>query len=173
MPFDCLESLILSEGCGMATIDSLRTLSALSVPFLPILNRLVVSGTCLGDWSRLFECNRPSLNTLFLSCSHIGIASKSPFNWEDIPNLWPNLQCLHLDKTTGLTVNKLRDIIPLFHHLAALSLPDRMIESPEDRQRAFLLSMFLRYRLFSMPSIILHFRSSLGAEDDVPCLFDH
>ena len=76
--------------------------------FLPSLENLKTSKTCFGDWSSLFECPRPSLTHLILSCSHIGIASKSPlFDWHNIPEMWPNLQVLVILSNSNLTLDKL------------------------------------------------------------------
>ena len=64
--------------------------------FLPNLKTLSTAGNCLDHWSRLFECHRPSLTSLQLSCCHFGLPSMSQFNWDDTPRLWPNLMQLTL-----------------------------------------------------------------------------
>jgi hypothetical protein len=60
--------------------------------FLPELKELKAIATCLGYWSFLFECQRPSLTKLKVNCSHIGLASTCQFNDGHLSNLWPNLK---------------------------------------------------------------------------------
>ena len=60
--------------------------------FLPQLKELIVDGTCLGYWSRLFECPRPSLIKWTGFCSHLGFPSVSRFDWSDVPLMWPNMK---------------------------------------------------------------------------------
>ena len=100
--------------------------------FLPNLKNFATYNSCLGECSPLFECHRPSLTALILSCSHIGISS-TPLNWEDIPDLWPNLESLHLDKTSGLSIKMVSQILPRLVHLQTLGLLQSMLSSAEDR----------------------------------------
>lgn len=64
--------------------------------FLPKLKKLEIFGRCIGQWSRLFECHRPLLTELKLTCFHLGFPSLCQFKWSDAPNLWPNLRQLGL-----------------------------------------------------------------------------
>ena len=95
--------------------------------FLPQLKELVTTVTCLGYWSRLFECHRPNLIELDLSCSHIGLRSVSQFDWSDAPNLWPNLEILKFYcNESESTANALKSIAPHlseFQHLRNLAIP--------------------------------------------------
>ena len=101
--------------------------------FLPSLENLKTSETCFGDWSSLFECPRPSLTHLILSCSHIGIASKSPlFDWHNIPEMWPNLQYLAILSTLNLTLDKLDVILNQFNKLKLVILPTKVFNQSVD-----------------------------------------
>ena len=93
--------------------------------FLPNLKSLSMSFQqfCLGNTSRLFESRRPALKCLELYCSHIGIPSLSRWNnWEDIPMLRPNIEQLSIQFSSGLTVGKLREILPRIKSLKVLVL---------------------------------------------------
>ena len=111
---------ILIENSTMAPIDNFDQL-ALHLPpailgdagqFLPNLKSLSMVGTCFGHWSRLFECHRPSLSALHLTYCHIGRSSMGQFNWDDTPNLWPNLQKLELFQAGHQTRKLLKKIVP-------------------------------------------------------------
>ena len=103
--------------------------------FLPNLEKLTTSSTCLGDWSSLFECPRPLLTHLILSCSHIGIESKSPlFDWHNIPEMWPNLQYLAILNTLNLTLDKLKGILILLNKLKEAHLPSKIFNQFVDEQ---------------------------------------
>ena len=96
--------------------------------FLPNLKKLELISTCLGQWSRLFECHRPALTELSLSCSHIGLPSVSRFNWSDTASyLWPNLRHLSLRNFHSPKLFKLlKSIVPHlvgFNDLEKLILP--------------------------------------------------
>ena len=93
--------------------------------FLPQLKKLHVA-SCVGKWSCLFECPRPSLTSLYLACPHFGMTDRSPFNWIDIPQLFPNLQHLHFDKSAaGLSLEILGHFVPKLKHLKTLdSFPE-------------------------------------------------
>ena len=127
--------------------------------FLPSLQKLETSNTCLGDWSSLFECHRPLLTHLSFSCSHIGIASKSPlFDWHNIAEMWPNVQSLAFKNVFNLTVDKLSVIItqnllnklegPLILTLAFIQQSIEEIGAEETREKVFLLRKNLG-RLFN------------------------
>ena len=92
------------------------------------LKKLELISTCLGQWSRLFECHRPALTELSLSCSHIGLPSVSRFNWSDTASyLWPNLRHLSLRNFHSPKLFKLlKSIVPHlvgFNDLEKLILP--------------------------------------------------
>ena len=112
-----LEELKIGAHCTVS-------LSALSVgPFLPSLKKLV-TGCCLGEWSRLFERQRPLLTCLNLSCCHIGIPEVSDFNWNELPSLWPALEQLHVNlPTKGLYLDELPPIISQMKRLKRVQMP--------------------------------------------------
>ena len=87
--------------------------------FLPELKELDARNNCLGYWSRLFECHRPSLAKCYVKCFHLGLASVSQFNWSDAPNMWPNLKELGC-----ATFNTLKSIAP---HLNEFQHPENII----------------------------------------------
>ena len=100
--------------------------------FLPKLKKLEYLNTCLGQWSRLFECHRPALTELSLTCSHIGLPFVSQFNWNDATSyLWPNLRHLSLRHYDSFTLLKLlKSIVPHlggFQHLKKFILPTTLI----------------------------------------------
>ena len=99
--------------------------------FLPRLKRLEVS-RCLEVWSRLFECHRPALTSLYLACPHFGMVDRSSFNWIDIPQLFPNLQEFHIDKGEGLSLNILHQFVPQLKHLKSLTLSPKILSSDEN-----------------------------------------
>ena len=89
-------------------------MSDISNQFLPNLKKLETLGTCLGQWSRLFECHRPLMTDVTLNCFHFGLPTLSRFNWSDIPELWPNLRQLIFSDGPS-TLNALRFIVPLLN----------------------------------------------------------
>ena len=112
---DCVDVDPIEEFSRFTRLENLRIQNSAMVPieddlaqrippsiladcgqFLPNLKTLSVVGTCLGHWSRLFECRRRSLTALQLTCCHIGHPSMGRFNWSDTPRIWPNLQELTL-----------------------------------------------------------------------------
>ena len=104
--------------------------------FLPCLTNLKMIRTCLGKWSRLFDCHRPSLKILNFTCSHIGFPLASPFKWSDTPNLWPNLRELTLYNYELCTVSTLKSLVPhleRFMHLEKLILPEWITENDFNR----------------------------------------
>ena len=130
MPCTQLESLELN----MSSLELRPThcLIDANANFLPSLVNLKTSVTCLGDWSSLFECPRPLLTNLSLSCSHIGIASKSPlFDWHNIPEMWPNLQSLTILSTLNLTLDKLQTILNL-KKFETVVLPSKIFKQSVD-----------------------------------------
>lgn len=117
--FDHLEILGLQKSTMVlirnATELSLRvppTILANCGQFLPNLKTLTTAGTCLGHWSRLFECRRPWLTAFHFSCCHIGLPSMSEFNWTDAPQLWPNLRRLTLLNLGRQTTEMLKQVVP-------------------------------------------------------------
>jgi len=95
-----------AERVPRAVLDDCRN------QFLPQLRELVTDRTCLGFWSRLFECHRPPLVELRAACSHIGIPSVNQFDWSHTPNLWPNMEILEFFNKSHSTLNALKSIAP-------------------------------------------------------------
>ena len=127
-PYSQLEELSISffSAVPQVQVEILPTEN-----FLPRLKKLSVD-SCLGNWSRLFECPRPSLTSLYLACPHFGIVDRSPFNWIDIPRLFPNLQELHFDKGAGLSLDILREFVPQLKHLKTLTLSPQIFGTDEN-----------------------------------------
>ena len=91
--------------------------------FLPKLKKLEIFGRSIGQWSRLFECHRPLLTELKLTCFHFGLPSTNRFNWNDAPTLWPNVQQLGLYGGNRTAVKALESIavrLNDFKHLEKL-----------------------------------------------------
>ena len=81
---------------------------------------------CLGQWSRLFECHRPSLTDLNLSCFHLGVTSVIRFNWSDaVAHLWPNLSQvgIYSNLVTMQQINSITQQLMKFHHLKKYVIP--------------------------------------------------
>jgi hypothetical protein len=93
--------------------------------FLPNL-KTFNSYICFGEWSPLFECHRPLLTVLLLSCPHLG--------WIDVPLLWPNLRDLRIYKGEGLTVEVLYKIAAQLKHLQKLKLPSNILVSNSEEE---------------------------------------
>ena len=134
LPCSNLEQLFLEE-CSFtpvadeeAFVELVPTgiLVDLANSFLPKLKTLSTKYTCFGQWSRLFECHRPSLTKLTVSCFHFGLPYASRFNWEDSPNLWPSLKELGIRNNDASLMSLLHSIAPLltnFIHLKTLVVP--------------------------------------------------
>lgn len=91
--------------------------------FLPNLRKLVVN-RCLCSFSPTFETFRPSLTEVRLVCAHFGNGDVSSFNWEDLPQLWPNLEHFSfIHRSNSLTLDQVREIFPQFKKLNSLCLP--------------------------------------------------
>ena len=101
--------------------------------FLPQLKELIVDVTCLGYWSRLFECPRPSLIKWTGFCSHLGFPSVSRFDWSDAPLMWPNMKKFGFYNNHGSApVNTFKSLAPYlneFQHLEKLLVPAVISES--------------------------------------------
>jgi hypothetical protein len=130
-----LETLVI-KNCNLNTIANAAAFAQLVTEevmadcgnrFLPKLKKLEVMNCCLGQWSRLFECQRPSLIELKLNCFHLGLAGVSRANWSDAPNLlWPYLRLLGINNAERITIYTLKSIAPLlndFEHLEKLIIP--------------------------------------------------
>ena len=127
-PFSHLEHLRL-EVHDLVDIDKdfdlQNSLADISSHFLPKLKTLKIFH-CFGQWSRLFECRRPSLTKVILICSHIGVPHTSLYKWHDVPKLWPNLRELGLRGYSHYTLKALKGIAPFlneFHHLKKIIVP--------------------------------------------------
>ena len=118
MPLTRLETLELI-GCKFVPVGDAADLTFLLPPpvglnnigvhFLPLLKTLKIKERCLGQWSRHFECHRPSLTNLSSNCFHIGLPTVSPLNWAETPNLWPNLRELALNVSDPTAIVSLVD----------------------------------------------------------------
>lgn len=138
IPLTQLEELIIGEG------STVRSPHPTEVPveavlFLPRLKKMM-SMKCLGTcWGKVFECKRPSLIELHLSCCHIGFYQEgNELTWEELPKLWPNLHHLSFNSPNpGLSVGKLSVIIPQFEHLTKVQLSKAMLRLAKDKQMAW------------------------------------
>jgi hypothetical protein len=136
LPFYKLETLALDR-CNLTALTDAIDLAE-KVPqadcgnqFLPNLTSLKVEKTCLGQWSRLFECYRPLLAELHLFCCHVALpCSVSEFIWSDTTQLWPNLRILEFcNSDDGVILNALKSIAPhlhLFHRLEEFIIPENV-----------------------------------------------
>ena len=134
-PYDQLEELTITHYCTLLP----PPLSDADFPpadtFLPRLKKLKI-GCCIGLWSPLFERQRPLLTKLELTCPHIGIPSRSKFNWMDVPILWPSLRRLNFGKGDGLTEETLREMVSQLKQLERLWIPEFLEGFPEGRLEA-------------------------------------
>ena len=104
--------------------------------FLSHLANLDIRDTCPVQWSKVFECHRPFLTELSVSCLHIGTGDGLN-GWYQVNILWPNLRQLIFYEYGTATLNMIRSIAPYlwqFQHLKELRLPnksamDALIES--------------------------------------------
>ena len=117
-----LESLIIDSRCkllmepGSPPIDCGPPSS-----FLPCLKKLQ-SAICLGQFSCLFESERPLLNDVNLCCLHFGIArTTESVGWKDLPKMWPNLEVLNV-VSTGLSLPNLLNLAPQFKSLKRIRI---------------------------------------------------
>ena len=176
LPCSHLEKLVISmDSDCVPLVDSAAF--ALRVPaeiladyscFLPNLKVLSTLRCCFGEWSRLFECYRPLLTKLKLSCSHIGVPSKNVFSWQNIPILWPHLKELYFNNTSGLSVEMVSQIFPRFAYLEYLGISNSMLPSAEERRLARVFSAQMLGRVqqplhvsFLVPPV----------DNDCPCYF--
>ena len=123
--------------------------------FLPRLNKFRVH-CCLGRWSSLFECHRPMLTFLHLACPHFAVASRSQFNWSEIPQLWPNMRHLYLHNPGGLTVDLLREAMPQMKCLQLIGLPRYFHRTAKELKEIKVLASQLRNQLRDGPSFGFH-----------------
>ena len=123
-PYPQLKKLSMSSDCTLSPFPA--ALPPVDT-FLPHLMKLVIR-ICLGQWSLLLECHRPSLVLVRLACPHFEIASRSHWKWSDIPNVWPNLRRLTFDNTERLEQNVLFEFIPKLKRLQLLTLPYDFVE---------------------------------------------
>jgi hypothetical protein len=148
LPCAKLEFLYISPDCAMAPFpsDARPIADALVNCFLPLLEKMT-SSICLGDWSRLFECHRPSMTLLTLTCSHIGVYSTSSFSWNDVPSLWPHLQELRLYDTKGLDFSTMCPrILPQLRDLKRLTLS---CEMPSSNITGSTVNLFIKVAIHS------------------------
>ena len=133
LQFPQLEKLIIGAYCEVNPLTPGNPLDFDC--FLPKIEE-IYSGSCFGPWSFLFEMGtKSSLTRLDLMCSHFGNPeSLLHMQWEDIPDLWPNLQKLRLLRVEGLTLEKLLDIIPRLPFLEELLLPNNLLKPEEIHQ---------------------------------------
>ena len=149
LPCVRLEFLYISPDCAMTPFPSEAEpfADALVDYFLPVLEKMT-SSICLGDWSRLFECHRPSLTLLTLACSHVGISSMNQSSWNDVTTFWPKLQELRLYDTKGLEFSTMCPrILPQFQDLKRLTLSCEMPSTSETGSSA--VNLFIKVAIHS------------------------
>lgn len=123
VPCTKLQVLSFDHSCSLITPESaVQDINKDVTNFLPNLQKLA-AGCCLGKSSRLFETRRPSLTKVDLLCCHL----ENPLvhdlsSWDDLPNLWPNIEELKITTVHGLTLDKLRRFVPLLESIKFLSL---------------------------------------------------
>jgi len=122
-PYHQLEELIIGNDYSLLPPPVAADDFPSADNFLPRLKKFEIR-ICLGPWSPLFECFRPSLTDIGLGCAHIG-TSRSQFNWIEVPNLWPNLREMTLLDTrfNRFAWACLREIFSQFKNLRSLTLP--------------------------------------------------
>ena len=148
IPLTQLEELILGEGTAVRSPPHPTDVVVEADLFLPRLKKMT-STKCLGTcWGKVFECKRPTLIELHLSCFHIGFYQEgNDLTWEDLPKLWSNLRHLSVNSPNpGLTVEKLSEIVPQFQHLTKLQLSKFMLRQAKDKQMAWDLTDELEKR---------------------------
>ena len=148
-----LRDLTFSYHCTLLPLPLGTDLQKYTNDFLPQLDNLK-SASCLGEWSPLFECHRPSLTLLILACPHLGLATRSKFNWPDAPLLWPNLRNLKVAKCDGLTVDMLREVVPQWEHLDEFILPLSIVS--KWRNDIFKIAWQMRNRVPSGPNLYFY-----------------
>jgi len=140
-PFPQLKELIISSGCTLSPFPVELPLAVDNL--LPNLMKLTIF-ICLGQWSRVFECHRPSLVSVRLACPHFNIPSRSRLKWNNLSNIWPNLRHLAFNRafnnTEGLELEILYQFIPQLKQLQLLTLP---YDSPRSRERSQLFVEFV------------------------------
>jgi hypothetical protein len=133
--FPCtgLEELKIGGFCNVMAPPPGYNLPSIS-DFLPHLKRLKLR-ICLGLWSPIFECHRPTFTTLNVICIHIGVPNQSEFEWGDVPKLWPNIRELHMINAEALTLDFLMEFVPKLKHLQILSFSNDVFTSFQDHRR--------------------------------------
>jgi len=141
-----LEVLDFGFGCELDSTpeSALDQINQGGTMFLPNLKELTV-GCCMGKSSRLIETIRPSLTKVDLLCCHL----ENPLvddlsNWEDLPDLWPNIQELGMETAYGLTMDMLRRIVPRLKSIQVFSLP---VPFEEEKPTAMEKAIAEEYRL--------------------------
>ena len=154
LPYSQLNKLKISSDCALLPIpvtDEFPQRSAQT--FLPQPKTLKIN-CCLGSWSPLFECQRPTLTKLKLRCPHLGIASTSRYDWIDIPQLFPNLRKLYIKQGLGLTVEIYEEITTNLNHLEFALLPRHNVNTQLKRQEFKKLKTQLRMQEFPNGPVI-------------------
>lgn len=143
LPCSQLEELEIGKDCQMV-----MTPTALEPGdvFLPNLKNLRVTSCCLGQGSSLFETARPLLNRVELNCVHFDIQEVGDQRWEDLPDLWPNLEYLTLHRVQGLTAAKLIHILSRLTRLKVARLPKDVLQPVEQK---LLLTRFQFLKFFN------------------------
>lgn len=119
------------EELEINSLFKITSMPILNGEFLPNLRKLS-SNQCLNEFGPTFETFRPSLTEVRLHCAHFGCDQQvSGCNWEDLPQLWPNLEHFTLMQyNEDLTSSKASQIFPQLKKLKSLSLS---IEKKYDR----------------------------------------
>ena len=149
-PLSQLEELLLFLGSTVHLDAEFPSTDA----FLPNLETFYAD-CCLGKWSPLFECYRPSLEKFIPACLHFGMTDRSPFKWNDIPQLFPNFSCLSISRSEGLSMDVVSDILLKMKSLQLVHLSHPFF-SKDDRQIISKLALQSRNREPVGPAIGFH-----------------
>jgi len=78
-----------------------------------------------------------------------GQASSHP-DWNNIPDMWPDLETLHIRQGKGLTMGTVSNLIPRLEKLKEICFPKRiMVEEPYEllsKSRPLPIQFFFRWR---------------------------
>jgi len=122
-PCKQLQELVIEDSPSLIEETTVVPFAYSKCPnFLPNLKSLEVS-CCLGQWSRVFETELPSLTNLRLNCSHLGVETVSEYLWSDASKLWPNLRQLHVGYANGLSEMTYDKVLQSFDKLKEVTIP--------------------------------------------------
>lgn len=149
VPLANVDMLVIGLGCQMKVLPT-EMEGTFDIAVLPCLKKLTTECCLPLAFSDLFECHRPLLTELHLNCCHIGVRRYgNDFTWDDVPNIWSNLQKLSLRCVdSSLTMRKLQQIVPMFEHLTELKIPSSIIRSQDDNRIADEMRNFFTLKFF-------------------------